>query len=385
MIVASTLFVAGIQQSAGLAVMLLVLLDVFLTVLYARMGTSLIARWVCVGGWRVFRRVSRMGGARGPLLMTTCGPFLLVLIVALWAALLTLGAALVIHPALGDAVRQSQGETRTDFITALYASGTSLALVGGSSFSPHSNGFRLLYLANSLIGTCVVSLTLTYVMQIYTALQRRNALGLQFEQMTANTGDAAELLARLAPRGELNGAHTVISNLADEMTQVKEAHHFYPMLFYFRFREAHYAVSRFCLVALDTMSLLDTALDDEHCGWLKESAVVSHLSTSAFVLVSALEHTFPKARDSAASRNMIERTDNARSRYFTAIERLRRAGLPLTHDAEEGARRYAERRNEWYPHIACLAPAMGYAADEIDPSIARSEHPRTRGLQTATD
>jgi hypothetical protein len=136
MIVASTLFAERVEQSIGIALMLLVLIDVFLTVLYARMGTSLIARWACVVGFRLFRHLGRMAGARGSLIMTICGPFLLVLIVALWAALLTLGAALVIHPALGSAVRESQGETGTDFITALHASGTSLALVGGSSSSP---------------------------------------------------------------------------------------------------------------------------------------------------------------------------------------------------------------------------------------------------------
>jgi lipoprotein signal peptidase len=384
MTIATTRWGAGVEQSIGIALMLFTLGDVFLTVLYARMGTSLIARWVCLTGWRLFRRLSRTRGERGQVLMTTCGPFLLVLIVVLWATLLTLGAALVIHPALGNAVRQSQGETGTDFVNALYASGTSLALVGGSSFSPHSDGFRLFYLANSLIGTCVVSLTLTYVMQIYSALQRRNALGLSFEHMTAGTGEAAEFLAGLTPRGELSGAYSLISNLANEMTQVKEAHHFYPMLFYFRFREPYYAVSRFCLIALDAMSLLSTALDDEHCGWLKDSAAVAHLSRSALVLVTALERTFPKALDSAASRNMVERTDNARSRYFAALDRLRLARIPVTVDAEEGARRYAERRNEWYPHIARLAPAMGYAAEEIDPGIAASEHPRARGTQTAT-
>ena len=31
----------------------------------------------------------------------------------------------------------------------------------------------------------------------------------------------------------------------------KEAHYFYPLLFYFRFEEPLYAVSRFCFVLLD--------------------------------------------------------------------------------------------------------------------------------------
>jgi hypothetical protein len=44
------------------------------------------------------------------------------------------------------------------------------------------------------------------------------------------------------------------------MIEVKEAHHFYPVLFYFRFEDPRYAVSRFSLVVLDAVSLLRSAL-----------------------------------------------------------------------------------------------------------------------------
>jgi hypothetical protein len=67
----------------------------------------------------------------------------LVLMVALWAAMLTLGAALLIHRARGDSVGQSHGETPTDFSTAPYARGTSLELVGGSSVFRRNIGIRL--------------------------------------------------------------------------------------------------------------------------------------------------------------------------------------------------------------------------------------------------
>jgi hypothetical protein len=43
----------------------------------------------------------------------------------------------------------------------------------------------------------------------------------------------------------------------------KETHHFYPVLFYFRFREPYYSVSRFALVSPDTVTLIKSALDDK--------------------------------------------------------------------------------------------------------------------------
>jgi hypothetical protein len=82
------------------------------------------------------------------------------------------------HPELGTSIRASNGETPTDFVTAMYAGGTSMGIVGASDFTPHTSPTRLLFLFNLLIGMSVMSLTLTYLMQVYTALRRRNVLAM---------------------------------------------------------------------------------------------------------------------------------------------------------------------------------------------------------------
>ena len=56
----------------------------------------------------------------------------------------------------------------------------------------------------SLVGPSVVSPMLTHLMQGYPA-QRRNALGFAVHLLSAETDDAVELLAGLAPEGQFNG------------------------------------------------------------------------------------------------------------------------------------------------------------------------------------
>jgi hypothetical protein len=71
---------------------------------------------------------------------------------------------------------------------------------------------RLFYLFNSLMGVSMISLTLTYLMQIYTAVQQRNAFGPRVFLLTGQTKDAAELLARVGSgslRLRLRGAAAV--------------------------------------------------------------------------------------------------------------------------------------------------------------------------------
>ena len=180
--------------------MVITLLDIFLTVLYARAGTAVFSPGVSRGMWLLFRLVSRPFGRKRGTALSFCGPVILVVLIFVWAAGLALGSALIMHPHLGEGIRASEGSTPRDFMSALYAAANSLSFVGSSDFKPQSAAFRALYMLNSLIGMSVMSLVLTYVMQIYNALKSRNALGLAIQTLSDETGDAAELIAGLGPQ-----------------------------------------------------------------------------------------------------------------------------------------------------------------------------------------
>src|SRR3954453_6458079 len=208
-----------LEQGLGILLVLIILLDIFLTVLYARIGTSIIGSRVGRLIWASFVKASKGSGSGQGAVLSVCGPCSLVLLVGIWALGLTLGAALIMHPELGTSIRATNGETPTDLVTAIYAGGTSMAIVGASNFTPHTSPTRLLFLFNSLIGMSVMSLTLTYLMQVYTALQRRNVLAMNIHFLSGCTGDAAELLARLGPQGQFSGGYTNLAELGVEMTQ----------------------------------------------------------------------------------------------------------------------------------------------------------------------
>ncbi len=360
-----------LEQGLGILLILIILLDIFLTVLYARLGTSIIGSRVGRLIWASSIKASKVFGSGQGAVLSFCGPVILVLLVAVWALGLTLGAALIMHPELGTSIRATNGETPTDFVTAMYAGGSSMAIVGASDFTPHASPTRLLFLLNSLIGVSVMSLTLNYVMQVYTALQRRNVMAMNIHFLSACTGDAAELLARLGPQGQFSGGYTNLSELGVEMTQAKEAHHFYPVLFYFRFSDSYHAVSRCALVALDTVSLIKSALDEEKYRWLKETGAVARLWEVSMMLVTTSENTFLPTGAPHRDLQPDEHTRNCwRARYRTAVLRLRQAGIQTTEDSEAGADAYISCRIQWDHHIANLAPSMGYSMGEIDVAVS---------------
>lgn len=358
-----------LEQTLGLLLLLFVLWDVFLTVLYARMGIGFISYQLARLIWRFFQWVSQPFSHYRGNILSFCGPTILVLLVLVWSFALTLGTALIIHPELGTSIRSSNGETPTDFITAMYAGGSSMSIVGASDFTPHTSLSRMFYLFTSLIGMSVTSLTLTYLMQVYTALHRRNALGLKVHLFTAETGDAAEMLASLGPEGQFNGGYNNLSQLATDMAQIKESHHFYPVLFYFRFRDAYYSVSRFTLVSFDMLSLLKSTLDDKQYGWLKESGSVTQLWRASMLLVTSLENTFiPEGVPDQQDPPDAAMLDLWHLRYNAALRRLRQAGIQTIADEKEGFEVYVSLRRCWDLNIRLLAPSMAYSQEEIDPA-----------------
>lgn len=359
-----------VEQILGILLVVLVCLDVFTTVLYARIGTSVFSNLFAHLVWRLFRSLSSLFKHKQAVILSFCGPVILVLLVVMWAILLSCGMALVFQPELGKSIVSSGGQTPTDFITAMYVGGSSVAIVGASDYTPQTGLFRMVFLFNSLLGISIISLTLTYLMQVYVALQRRNALGLTIQTGTGETGDAAELLAGLGPEGQFSGGYNNLSEISGQMISVKESHHFYPLLFYFRFSESYYSVSHFTLVALDTITLIKSGLNDNEYRWLKNSTTVNQLWQAAMHLITILDASFRPQHFTRQPPPPDDQTkERWRKRYFKALERLKEANIKTVEDAVAGAEYYVELRSQWYYYITILAPILAYNLADIDPAV----------------
>jgi hypothetical protein len=362
--------IAGwLEPALGTLLLAIALLDVFLTVLYARAGSGILSPRLARGLWHGFRALAGRSRRRELAVLPFCGPALLVALLFMWTLLLSLGAALIIHPALGSGVTSGSGTTATDFVTALYVGSGSMSIVGTSDYGPQTPGYKLIFLFNSLAGLSVTSLTLTYLLQVYNALRERNTAGLRVHLQSAQTADAAELITGWGPGGQFSGGYNNLSTLAGAMSSVKESHHFYPVLFYFRFDDAHYAVSRMSLVSLDAVALIRSGLDDGRHGWLKTSAALSELQCACTLLITTLNQTFLPGKQAGPDPLEDLPTRAAwRNRYHRALARLRAAGIATRIDEEAGAAEYVALRAAWDPQIRMLAPSLCFHMDDVDPA-----------------
>jgi len=353
----------------GTLLMAMVLADVFLTVLYARAGTGIMSDRLARLVWLAVRGFA---SSRNNVVLSFCGPIIVVALLLSWSFLLALGAALIVHPLLGTSITTSNQDTPTDFVTALYVAGSSLSIVGGSNFGPQSSGAKLLFLLNSVIGTSVISLTITYLMQIYGALRSRNTLCLKIHALSGETGDAADLLAHLFAKNQLSAGYNSLSELAAELTAAKEAHHFYPILFYFRFPEPIYAVSRSWLIVLDAVSLIRSALPQD-ADWLKQSGAVTQMWSSALLLLATLNDVFLQENSSLKADHATQELWHVRC--ANARQRLQNAGICVTGDLRAAVDSYVGYRAKWDRLVHLVGSSMVYEAAHIDPAMQRTQTP----------
>ena len=123
-----------LELVAGAVIVLLVIADVFLTVLYARIGAGILSMRIARATWWVVSRIARLFRSHHDKVLSFCGPIILVNLLVVWALLLTLGAALIIHPALGRSVTAASDiADGADAVTPLGRAGSGAAATASES------------------------------------------------------------------------------------------------------------------------------------------------------------------------------------------------------------------------------------------------------------
>ena len=151
----------------GIALLGLMGLDIYRTILHSRGRSGFITETLTHTVWRLVRGVafgrSRLGRHR---LLNPIGPLLLPGIVTTLVALLILGYALVYWPHLPADFNVQEKAQSPRTIEALYFSGITFTTLGHLDIAPRSTSMRLLALSEALIGFGFISLAVTYLVSL---------------------------------------------------------------------------------------------------------------------------------------------------------------------------------------------------------------------------
>ncbi len=246
---------------AGLIIVLIVLFDVFQTVVLPRptpatfrpSAVLIVAAWVATH-WLAMR--SRTAGRR-ELVLGTFAPFMVVILLVLWVVVLIFGYALMLYAFRGEIHPVPSG-----IGMAAYFSGTALLTLGFGDFVAGGGVTRVIVLAEAGTGLGIVALVITFLFTLFGAYQRREILVISLSARAGAPPSGVTLLETYAKFDMLGDLPQVFVNWEVWSAEVLDSHLSYPLLAFFRSTHDNQSWISALGAVLDAAALILTTVED---------------------------------------------------------------------------------------------------------------------------
>jgi len=221
----------------GVVLIALALRDIF-DVLFHPLGRGMIARRVVWGMASLARRRPGRSGTLGLL----AGPLSYIAVIATWAALLTVGWALVFLPQMPQGFHFDPGldpATHSGFLDALYVSLVNLTSLGYGDISPAASFLRVLGPVETFFGLGLLTASISWLLSIYGAISRRDSLAHEVHLAKEAEDRLGEKLADADP--EL--LETLLAGFSEQLIRVRRDLIHFPIVHYFRTEDEERALA----------------------------------------------------------------------------------------------------------------------------------------------
>jgi hypothetical protein len=343
-----------IEFALGLTLASAALSDVFNTVVVPGRNRSLltVARRLLLVALPIWRWTRRRRG-----LAANFAPFVLVASFVIWMLLLMMAFGLMAH-AFGSAF----DPPLSSFPQALYMTGSGLVTLGLSETTARGPA-RWIVLAAGFCGLAVMTMAVTYLLEVQNVLADRDAGILKLTLPSGRPPSGLALLERYAELDLRDEVPQVLRDGRDWCARVQQSHAAHPSLIYFRSRgeEASWPAALGLLVDLALMVefLIDAPRWRGLAVLLREEGEL--LTESLAQLVGLPQTSQPPSGEH------IE----------ILLSRLAQAGYPLRADPDRQG--FSARRGR---HAAFAASMAAHLGTVEAPLIPQTDGPQTDGPQT---
>jgi hypothetical protein len=270
----------GLTAFIGLLIVMLVLNDVFETIVLPRRVNR---RWRLVrillrvmwAPWHAIARRQR-GPHRREEFLSYFGPLAVILLLAAWAAGLMVGFAVLLWAA-GSPVKGAQDTTW--FGTDLYVSGTTFFTLGLGDVAPTTGLARMILVSEVAVGFGVLALVISYLPILYQAFSRREVVVSLLDARAGSPPSAAELLRRHAATDLRADLDPLLRDWELWSAEVLESHLSYPLLAFFRSQHDNQSWLAALTTILDVSALLIAGLDGCPAGQAKLTFAMTRHTT----------------------------------------------------------------------------------------------------------
>jgi hypothetical protein len=354
------LFTAG-----GLLLLLFVAYDVYATILDASGRAGPLSALLNRGVWGAARRVaSRFSGNRRHRLLNLVGPMLMPSLIVLYLLLLITGFALIYLPRMPAEFNVDPPRESAHWIESLYFSGVTLTTLGYGDITPRTSLVRFFALVEGASGFALISLAVTYLITVYSALERKRAIALSFYHQADGGADVAGFIAHHFFAGRFHGFEAVLRNAARDINELQESHVEHPVIHYFHPVAVHKSMPRIFFLILETCAVINGCLDDEEYPEMCSHPEMRTLKASGLHVLEQLVFALG-LKDDAPDEDPAEASRRLRRRYRQTLAQLAEAGIKTHRDPDKGWEIYREQRERWEAKLHAFCVYLGYDWDEV--------------------
>ena len=351
----------------GLSLLALVVYDVYATILHARARSGPIGETLNRIVWRMARGLAfKLSRSRRHRLLNVVGPLLQPLLIILFIKLLALGFALIYYPRMPANFTVDSDAASSPFMAALYFSGTTLTTVGYGDIAPHTTGMRLTALFEAASGLALISLSITYLITVYSALERKRAVAISFYHQAEEGANVAAFIGHHFVAGRFYSLQITLRMATRDLQELLESHVEHPVIHYFHPVEVYKSLPRVLFLALESCAVVRSCLNDEEYTETCNSPEVRTLEASSrHVLRELLASLELERRAARRKETAFEESRRWRHRFEQTMQKLKEAGIKTRTDEAAAWEFYRARREEWEAQLHRFSNYLGYDWDEI--------------------
>ena len=328
---------------AGLALIILTLIDGFETILQPRRVTHRFrfARLYYRSLWSVWRSVGLRlpTGKRREAFLGVFAPLSLLGLFVMWVIGLIFGFALL-QQSLGSPLKVA-GEPVT-FHTFLYFSGVTFFTLGYGDITPTAPLGRAMAVVEAGLGFGFLAVIISYLPVLQQAFSRREVTISLLDARAGSPPSAGQLLSRVAHSKSLDSLDPLLVQWELWAAELLESHLSFPVLSYYRSQHDNQSWLAALASMLDTCAILIVDVKNHNSYQAQLTfAMARHAAVDLSLVLKASPHAVPDDRLPATLRKPM-------------LAMLRQAGLEL-HEGCDLNEKFTELRGMYEPFLIALS------------------------------
>ncbi len=330
----------------GIAFVVLVILDVFETIILPRTVVRRLRPSNLFFDWagRIYVHLGRFRRKRiRQAFLVSFGPLCLLCLLLLWAILLMVGWALIIH---GTHTLFSSGPL--SFPESLYFSGVTFITLGYGDYVPLDPLARVIAVLESGSGFGYIALVIGYVPVLYNAFSRREVQIILLDTRAGSEPIGYEILLRHARSGCMDRLEGLLKEWEVVAAQLLESYLSYPILAYYRSQHDSQSWLRSLTAIMDACALIESGIISDE-PWAKG---LRFQARATFAMARHVVVDLAYILDIPPNGHKSRKLDP--EDLETIRQGLSQFGLMMKHDAMADTH-LAAVRNMYEPYVGAMA------------------------------